>query len=101
MIPQSGSGFSAKDRAPALCRRGACLHVMARRLLPSLRGGGATEAIQAGRPSNHGGGRTVLYRPILDCFALASLALAMTGRRPRRESCAGGGGAAMSTVIAR
>jgi len=43
----------------------------------------------------------VLPRPILDCFALASLALAMTEGRPCRESYAGGKGTALSTVIAR
>src|SRR5579875_1278768 len=68
---------------------------------PSLRGREAAEAIQWALPHVRGGRRTVLPCPILDCFALASLALAMTERRPCRESWAGGGGTAAATVIAR
>src|SRR5579875_1467696 len=48
---------------------------------PSLRGGGAAEAIQAAVPRVMGGRCTVWPCPILDCFALASLALAMTEER--------------------
>src|SRR5579875_2952285 len=52
-------------------------------------------------PRFTGGRRTVWRGCILDCFARASRGLAMTEERPCRESCAGGEGTALSTVIAR
>jgi len=44
-----------------------------------LRGGEAAEAIQAGRPASDERQAYIAAAPLLDCFALASLALAMTG----------------------
>src|SRR5579875_3935248 len=52
------------------------------------------EAAQPPKPSRRavpqvmGGRRTVVPRPILDCFALASLGLAMTARLPRHGEAA-------------
>src|SRR5579875_1529452 len=59
---------------------------------PSLRGREAAEAIQAGGAANPVREAYRVAAPILDCFALASLALAMTGggraaSRGRAASC--------------
>jgi hypothetical protein len=43
-----------------------------------LRGGEAAEAIQAGGAARNGRAAYRVTAPLLDCFALASLALAMT-----------------------
>ena len=53
-------------------------HCEAAPLCPSLRGGEAAEAIQAGRPSSHGREACRVAAPLLDCFARASRGLAMT-----------------------
>jgi hypothetical protein len=49
---------------------------------PSLRGGEAAEAIQAGDAAPDGREACRVAAPLLDCFALASLALAMTENAP-------------------
>gem|GEM_PF-4459847 len=49
---------------------------------PSLRGGEAAEAIQAGGAACEGRAACRVAAPLLDCFARASRGLAMTGKSP-------------------